>query len=391
MITQLARANTLVMDEYAQIPLFIIDTVIRPMLNVKQDPWDTSGRKNHLVMSSTAYYQFNHLYDTYLDYIDKTDKNHEKFNDAYGLHMYTVDDMPEGWMDENVIQESKERMSEIEYNMEYKCIFPSDSDGFFTASLVRGAMKPAALIELEGSKGSQYAFGIDPARSGDNFSLVVTKLGNPSRVVACYALHQHTFPQMHDFIREKLRAYNSNGGEVVRIQMDNGGGGQTLKDYLAEEYAWFNQEDSKWKTMPAIIDFEDEDQQYMSGQRILKMQVFNAQSINTMNYDLRADFENGSLIIPSQPQTEQDDGMLYRRNFEEIEKMITEVMTIVPTPLKSGLLHFDTPKKRMKKDRYSALLLAAEGARDMQREIVGPPQPRLATGFRRSTFLTGRR
>jgi hypothetical protein len=297
--------------------------------------------------------------------------------------------MPKGWMDEAIIAEAKQQLSELQFQMEYECLFPAESDGFFPAKLMFGARKPSVLLEAEGSKGSEYVFGIDPARSGDNFALVVLKLGNPNKIVACYSLNRNTFPEMHDFIRHMIRQYSKNGGRVVRLHMDNGGGGQTIKDYLAEEYAWFDASSNIWRTDPAIIDMDDEDQQYLTGERILKMQVFNAQSVNTMNYDLRADLEKNRVIMPSQPQTEEDDGMIFRDIFDEIEDMITETMTIVPTPMKSGFLHFDTPKQKMKKDRYSAFLLACQGARELQRDWGGPPVKKLATGFRRNSWLAG--
>lgn len=375
------------MDEVAQIPESIINLTILPMMNTKQDPFDTTGRKNHLVMASSAYFQFNHLYDKYLAYKERTDKRNENYNPNYGLHVFSVDDMPPGWMDEAIIAEAKQQLSEIQFQMEYLCLFPAESDGFFPAKLVYGARKPSVMIEPEGTKGSEYVFGIDPARTGDNFALIVLKLGSPNKIVAAYALSRKTFPEMHEFIRAKIRAYNSNGGRVVRLHMDNGGGGHTIKDLLAEEYAWFDGEKNQWRTDPAIIDMDDEEQQYLTGERILKMQVFSAQTINSMNYDLRADLEKNRVILPSQPQTEEDEGMIYREIFDEIEDMIIETMTIVPTPLKSGYLHFDTPKQKMKKDRYSGFLLACQGARELQRDWGGPPVKTLARGFARSSYL----
>ncbi|MER2007920.1 MAG: hypothetical protein ABS939_10785 [Psychrobacillus sp.] len=377
------------MDEVAQIPDEIINLVIIPMMNTRQDPFDTSGRKNHLVMASSAYYQFNHLYDKYLNYKEKSNPKSPEYDDAFGLHVYSVYDMPDGWMDAKVIQLAKEQMTEIQFQMEYECLFPAESDGFFPAKLMNGARKPYVEIELSGTKGAEYVIGIDPARTGDNFAMVVLKLGHPNKIVACYALNKTPFPDMHRFVRDRIRAYNSNGGKVVRIHMDNGGGGLTLKDMLAEEYAYFDGETSKWISEPAIIDIDDEEQQYLSGERILKMQVFHPKDINTMNFDLRADLEKNRVILPSQPQTEEDEGMRIREAFDEIEDMITETMTIVSTPLKSGFLHFDTPKQKMKKDRYSAFILACQGARELQRDWGGPPAKVLARGFSRSSFLAG--
>ncbi|RPK20076.1 phage terminase large subunit [Paenibacillus xylanexedens] len=382
-----ARANTLVMDEVAQIPEDIISLVIIPMMNTRQDPFDTSGRKNHLVMASSAYYQFNHLYQKYLQYQSKSNKLGNDYDPNYGLHVYTVDDMPDNWMDKAIIQMAKESMTELQFQMEYLCLFPPDSDGFFPANLVNGGRKTSVIIEPEGEKGAKYVFGIDPARSGDNFALVVLRLGPPNKIVACYSLNRNTFPQMHEFIRTKLREYEQNGGEVVRIHMDNGGGGQTLKDYLAEEYAWYDPTTEKYKSEPALIDMDDEEMQYMSGRRILRMQVFSSQSINSMNFDLRADLEQRKILIPSQPPTHE---RKYEIIFSEIEEMIQETMTIVTTPLKNGFHHFDTPKQRMKKDRYSAFLLACQGARELQRELAGPPVKKLARGFASTSYLNGR-
>lgn len=379
-----ARANTLVMDEVAQIPEDIISVVIMPMLNTRQDPWDTSGRKNHLVMASSAYYQFNHLYRKYMDYLEYTDPNNPRYDPNYGLHIYTVDDMPNGWMDMGIVNNTRASMTELQYQMEYLCLFPPDSDGFFPANLINGARKPSVLIEPFGEKGAKYVFGIDPARSGDNFALTVLRLGNPNKIVACYSLNKHTFPQMHEFIRTKLREYESNGGEVVRVHMDNGGGGSTLKDLLSEEYAWYDAETAKWNTDPALIDMDDEDFQYMSGRRILKMQVFSSSSVNSMNFDLRADFEHRRVVIPSQPPTHGD---IYEYIFQEIESMVEETMTIVTTPLSNGFMRFDTPKQRMKKDRYSGLLLACQGARELQKDIAGPPIAKLAKGFASTSYL----
>jgi intein/homing endonuclease len=266
----------------------------------------------------------------------------------------------------------------------HNCLFPADSDGFYSANLINGAKKASVIIEPEGEKGAQYVFGIDPARTGDNFALVVIRLGPPNKVVACYSLSRNTFPEMHEFIRNKLRIYEMNGGEVVRIHMDNGGGGLTLKDYLAEEYAWYDPETEKFKSFPAIIDIDDEEQQYMSGRRILKMQVFSSQSVNSMNYDLRADIEKRKILLPSMPPKHEP---IYEEIFDEIKSMIEETMTIVTTPLSNGFHRFDTPKQRMKKDRYSAFLLACQGARELQKDITGPPIPKLARGFASTSYL----
>lgn len=382
-----ARANTLVMDEVAQIPSDIINLVILPMMNTRQDPFDTSGRKNHLIMASSAYFQFNHLYERYCQYQERTNPSSPEYNPNYGLHVYTVEDMPPGWMDEAIINEAKATLTELQFMMEYLCVFPPDSDGFFPAQLFGGARKASVMIEPEGERGAEYVFGIDPARTGDNFALVVLRLGNPNKIVACYSLHRNTFPQMHEFIRLKIRQYEKNGGKVVRLHMDNGGGGTTIRDYLAEEYAYYDAELGRFVSEPAIIDMDNEEFQYMSGRRILRMQVFSSGSVNSMNFDMKADLEQRRVTIPLMPPTEEDEGMVYRGIMDEIDKMVQETMTIVTTPLSNGYMRFDTPKQRMKKDRYSAFLLACQGARELQRDLAGPPVKALARGFANVSYL----
>jgi len=45
--------------------------------------------------------------------------------------------LPEGFMDLSMIKMAQRKMSSYEFDMEYRCIFPKDSDGFFKASIVK--------------------------------------------------------------------------------------------------------------------------------------------------------------------------------------------------------------------------------------------------------------
>jgi len=382
-----ARAQTLVIDEVAQVDNDIIDMVILPILNTKGDPFSNDGRSNSLVLSSSAYYTFNHLYARYLIYKDRTDPRHEKYSENYGLHQYSYTDMIPGWYDQGVLDEAKAKLTEIQFMMEYGAMFPPDSDGFFPASLMAFTRKAYVIIQEKAqAKGEEFVFGIDPARTGDNFALSVVKLGPPNKLVAEYTLNKATFQEMHRFIREKMRDYEKNDSKVLRIQMDLGGGGQTLRDMLSEPYAWFDQERNVWEELPAILEIENDEFKHHVGRRMLVLQVFSPQTINTMNFDLKNDFEKGNLILPLHPPDENTT-LPYGDMFYEIEEAISEIQTIVTTPLKNGYMHFDTPKQRMKKDRYSSILLGAEGARQIQWVDKTPLPKELACGFSAITYL----
>lgn len=378
-----ARSNTLVIDELAQVSNDIIDMVILPILNTKADPFSKEGRDNFLVMASSAYYQFNHLYDRYKLFKEKSNPESSEYTGRHALHQYSYSEMPDTWFDEGIIAEAKSKMTQTMFEMEYEAKFPADSDGFFPASLIEGSKKNI-LVQKEGDKGEEFVFGIDPARERDNFALSVIKLGPPNRLVATYTLNKETFPNMLRFIRKKIRDYEKNGGTVVRIHMDLGGGGQTLRDLLAEPFPWYNEEKKAWEEMSAILEIDNEQFQYHNGRRILVLQPFNPQSINNMNYDLKNDLEKGNLILPRQtPSADPETESIYL----EITGLIEELLTIITTPLKSGYQHFDTPKQRMKKDRYTSLLVGAEGVRQVQWIDRAPPVVELPIGFVTNTFL----
>jgi len=383
-----ARGNTLVIDEVAQVNPEIIDMVILPILNTRQDPFAKESRGNFLVYASSAYFQFNHLYERYKLFKEQVNPKSDKYTGIHALHQYSYLDMPDGWFDEAIITEAKTKLTDIQFMMEYGAMFPPDSDGFFPASLMNHCRKGHVIIQNKNFKsGDQYVFGIDPARTGDNFALTVIKLGTPNKVVALYTLNNKTFQEMHRFIRQKMRDFEQNNGTVIRIQMDMGGGGQTLRDMLSEPYAWFNDEKGQWEEEPAILEIENEDFRYHNGRRILVLQMFTPQTINNMNFDLKNDLEKNNLLLPSQTPNEDPENEAI---FAEIEGLISELQTIITTPLKSGYLHFDTPKQRMKKDRYSSLLVGAEGVRQTQWVDVTPKPKELPVGFISTTFLNSR-
>lgn len=384
-----ARFWRLVADELAQIPEDIIDTVLLPFLNTNKDPMSgdvSSGNQNQLVMASSAYYQFNHLYNKYVEY----SKFMEEGNEDYAVHRYTYLDTPPGFISKKNIEHQRRTVPRIRFLMENLCVFPADSDGFFPASLLQSIKSENVALEpIVGDKGAEYVLGIDPARQSDNCAIVVIRLGAQNKVVRVDTLHRWSFPKMTDHIRKILRDYN-----VVRIAMDAGGGGTTIRDLLAEDALVMNSSTGQLEHFEPIFEVDNKETMYKRGRHILELVNFSPKEINAMNFDLKADMENRRILVPSVPKGSTDLATLSQQEdmYPQIEEMLNETENVVATPLRTGgMLHFDTPSKSLKKDRYSALLLAAKAAREYGRSDVEKEKKPLAIGrWVNGGYLLGR-
>lgn len=365
------RFNILFIDELAQVDPEVIDLVIRPMLNVKSNPMSKNKNSlgNQVIMASSAYYQFNHLYDKYCQYKEKIVEGDKR----YSLMEFTYHDLPDGWMDMDQLEESKRTVPRLQFLMENENLFPADSEGFFPASLLYSVQSKNALLESKGRDGYQYVMGIDPAREADNMAIIIIRLGDDfNKVVRVHTMHRRTFPEMVGQIRRFLNEYN-----IVRIALDQGGGGGTIRDLLAEEHITFDS-DGVPKEHPPILPIDPQEFPNRTGRRILDIVYFSSKVVNEMNHSLKAELENKQILLPAAPQ----DGNAQRESlYREVEQMVEECKTIVTAPLKNGMLNFDVPNQRMKKDRYSGFLLAAKAARDYTQEIKTPEVEKLPTGF----------
>jgi hypothetical protein len=253
------------------------------------------------------------------------------------------------------------------FEMEYCCIFPTDSDGFFKRSLINYATPgigpgTSFSIELAGMGGTQYVMGIDPARKTDNFSIAILKIVSSEKFhnVYTYSMNNKSWPVAVKKVRELLRKFN-----IVRIAVDAGGGGTTVEDLLHED-AFMEPGDQKiWR-------YNDDEEKRYAGAHILDVVNFAPTWISEANYSLAADIEHRRCLFPYRglgsegtPEAEEV--------WAEIEEQKDELCKIVVTATKTGVQHFDVPdlptsqqgtlSSNQRKDRYSALLLAAHAAR----------------------------
>ncbi len=413
------RATHILCDEFSSIPPEIFQVVVRGFAAVAANPIEAAQRThnedvaikdgrmlasersiiegNQIVYSGTANFQFNHFYKLYTTHkyiieqqIIGSAKNVEKDLDLEEEDSYLVGDLdyrdyaiiqipyqglPRSFMDEKQIAQAKFTMPKALFQMEYECIFPTDSDGFFRRSAINAATpKPGFSIETRGTPGFEYVMGIDPARKTDNFAISIVKLMKNGlyRNVYCESMNGKRWPEATRRVRDCLKRFN-----IVHIACDAGGGGTTVEDLLQDANMLEEGEVPIWR-------FDDDEAIRYEGRHILEMVNFTPAWIGEANYDLAADIEHHRMLFPNRSV----DGVLdadHEDVWSEIDEQINEMCIIVVTATKTGVQHFDIPempgsqqgtlKTYQRKDRYSAILLAAHAARTyvtMGQRIVMP-------------------
>jgi len=367
------RFFRLFIDEFPQVDKGIMDEVIIPMLATRKDPTaplEAEDSKNQLILASTATWQFNWAYQMYLEY----KKQVEAGNKLYSLHEFDCDDLGD-FMDKTVIEFQKAHSPRIVFLMEYKLLWPKDSHGWYPASLIEQCRKSYCLIETKGKKDEEYVLGVDPARESDLFAVSVLRLGaNSNRLVKVETLEKPTFPEMAQKVRQLTREFN-----VVRIAMDYGGGGLSVRDQLAEESVVYDPKTGEYIEETPILPIDPKEFPERQGRRILDVVYFSPKEIHQMNIDLKSDMEHNRLIIPRQANDRDEES---EEVYAEIVQLEEELRNIVATVKPSGVLHFDTPNKNQIKDRYTSLMLAVKAAKDYQAEQDQKVKPtELAWGF----------
>jgi hypothetical protein len=380
-------------------------------------------RDNQITLSGTAYYDFNHFatyWKKWKSIINsKGDRNklREIFGedppDEFDWTQYSIIRMPyellpKGFMDADQVARSKATVHSGIYQMEYGACFTRDSQGFFKRSLIESCVvnKENIVIDQEGSpilfeaaligdKNKKYIFGVDPASEVDNFSIVVLEV-HPThrRIVHCWTTtrseHKEKvkkgYSQETDFysycarkIRDLMKLF-----PCIHIAIDAQGGGVAVTESLHDKDKLKEGELPLW---PTIDNDKPKDTDGESGLHILEMCQFAKYDwLAEANHGMRKDFEDKILLFPyfdplSLAISEYEDSFKNRMydTLEEctmdIEELKNELSMIQMTQTNSGRDRWDTPevvvktgkKSKLRKDRYSALLMANMAARILQR------------------------
>lgn len=386
-------------------------------MSKKQNPVDMS---NQIILSGTAYYDFNHFSEYHKRYHSivmsggDERKLEEVFNGSvpadfdwtnYSVSRIPVDKLPIGFMDSGQVGRAKATVHTGIYQMEYGAIFTTDSQGFFKRSLIEGCTTsptdpvklPSGEIcfeaSLKGDPSKRYVFGVDPASEVDNFSIVVMEVNKDHRrVVHCWTTTRKSHKELlksrivdeddfYSFCAKKIRQLMK-VFPCSEIGMDAQGGGIAVMEALHDKDKIPQGEVAIWP----VIEEKHKDTDDHAGLHILKMCQFAKYDwLAEANHGLRKDFEDKLVLFPyfdsvSLGLALEVDKSLGRKYdtledcVMEIEELKDELSMIVMTQTGTGRERWDTPevktgagrKSRLRKDRYSSLIMANMSARNYQ-------------------------
>ena len=400
---------------------------------------DSGIIQNQLILSGTAYYKFNHFYQYFCkwrdiiysggdvnklrDILGDDGDDLENFNwKSYSIIRIPVELAPAGFMDLDQINRNRASASKDVFLREYNCVFSDDSDGFFKRSLINSCtvsednkiVKNGQEIKfapmLYGDQNKKYVYGIDPAYQGDNFAIVILEVDqNIRKVVHVWTTQASDHKQR---LKEGLITENDYYHYCVRkirtlmkrfpcayIALDALGGGRAIIEAFTDQTKL---EEGEVSILP-IIDSNDKpkDTDFQEGDHIIHIINFTSVWISEANHALKKDMEARDIAFPHHDtlsytlsefydQSLGEKGQLYDTLEDcvfEIEELKKELSIITITETSTGRERFDTPelktgiakKGRLRKDRYSALLMANWVARTCDMFTVRPLGPDLMT------------
>ena len=387
---------------------------------------------NQAIIAGTADYSFKHFaqywkrYKSIINSRGDKQKLEEIFKgevpDSFNWRDYSIiripyEIIPKGFMDDKQVSRAKATIHTGIYNMEYAACFTEDSDGFFRRSLIESCVvsenKPIVIgnntvlfdVSTRGHADKQYVYGIDPASEKDNFSIVILELHpDHSRVVYVWTTNRNNFKDrqktglvneydFYGFCARKIRNLMKTF-PCVRIGMDAQGGGVAIEEALHDPGKLEEGEVIIWP----VIDNKPKDTDDQQGLHILELVQFaRADWTAQANHGLRKDLEDKVLLFPRFDQVSlalaldkegkdimtTDFDNLYDNESDcilEIEELKNELTTIVMTQTSTGPNgrdRWDTPevklpngkKGKLRKDRYSALIIANMLARQINRTL----------------------
>lgn len=339
----------------------------------------------------------------------------------YAVIRIPIELAPIGFMEEKHILRQKATVHSTIYNQEYGATFPEDSDNFYKMSIIQACVTnepielPSGRVKfhasITGSRSKKYVYGVDPASESDNFAIVVLELNEDhTRVVFCWttdrqrhmAMVKNQFTDENAFytyvsrkIRELMKVFPCD-----YIALDSQGGGIGVMEALHDKNSLEPGELPIWTIMHKLG--KDDNPLLFSGSKnwghddnaglhMLDMvSMAKSEYVADANHEMRRHLENKILLFPffdpiSIAEAHEDDSK-HGRNRDtledcvlEIEELKKELTTIQHSTSNNGRDKWGTPevveqgnkKSHLRKDRYSALLMA----HSLARRIMGTPTP----------------
>lgn len=388
---------------------------------------------NQSIVSGTAYYQFNHFAEYWKRWkgIIYSKGDPEKIKQVIGdypepgfdwrdymIIRLPVNLLPPGYMDARHVARSKATVHSGVFLNEFSAVFSADTYGFFKRTLIEGCVtnKPILigneLVQFrcltKGNLNLRYVYGVDPASEEDKFSIVILEMHETHRrIVYCWTFDkkEHTkriqegLTTEKDFyafcarkIRDLMKVF-----PCEHIALDSQGGGVAIREALHDDGKMEKGEIPIWEIRADHImsDTKVKPTDDYPGLHILELvNLVRIDYTVEANHGLRKDFEDKLCLFPVSQDTAtlaiawEADTLAgrtvdtYEECFMEIEELKEELATIIHTQSPgSNRDRWTTPevklpgskKGRLRKDRYSALLMANMAARTLQRKPVKVP------------------
>lgn len=372
---------------------------------------------NQQIIAGTATYQFNHFYQYLQSYreVIRSGGDPERVRaifkgdppPGFDWRRYSIirlpwSMIPKGMMDAGTIGRAKQLAATNEYQREYEASFPADSDGFFRRSNIEkctvGGLAlpppefPSGTADFSAARAGdplrQYVYGVDPAAVNDNFAVVVEELWpEHRRVVHCWTTkrseHRRAVASgggsadFYQYAADQLRAMFAKWPPRA-VVIDAGGGGLSIQEKFRNPG-------------PGEVGYyaaDDEEAAHLPGEHILTMfQFANGNDVTEANWGLQKDLESRALLFPRSSALDYalaeaadraagDDGLVDA--LHEIDQLKDELTTIVREELPSGRERWDVPggpRGEVRKDRYSALVMANWMAKRIGGAVPAPERP----------------
>lgn len=389
---------------------------------------DDYHKSNQIIMSGTCGYTFQHMYTYWRKWrsIIMSKGNPDRVNEIfrgeiplgfdwrdYSIMRIPFELLPRGFMDEGIVAQAQSAIGSSQFNMEYKAVFAGDSAGFFKRTLIESCVahhnndishkSEKSIVYhpvLKGQLDKKYIFGIDPASEQDKFAITILEQ-HPEhrRIVYVWTSNKKDFQtdradgfitNTNDFytycifkIRDLMRRFTCD-----RIIIDSQGGGHMIVEGLKSNELL---KDGEVPLLPIIIPGKPAITDGEPGLHIIELASFSDSNwISNANHGLKKDLENKILLFPFSDVVSlgiaaiQDNANnrlvdTQEDNVYEIEELKNELSSIVQSATPTGKEKWDTPdtklpgnkqKGRMRKDRYSSLLIANMCARTISNTPV---------------------
>ena len=385
---------------------------------------ENTRKDNQSIMSGTCDYAFGHFAEYWrtwksiiesrgehkaLEQVFKGKDIPKDFNwRDYCILRIPYDLIPEGQLDTAQIARFRGSMLPETFNLEFGAIFVKDSSGFFKRSLIESCVaSPENSIQIpehgtviynpviRGNHNCRYVFALDPASEVDKFAIVIIELhNNHRRIVYCWTTDKKEFKDKYasglvkesDFygycarkVRDLMKVFPCDA-----IALDKQGGGVAVLEALHDKDKLLAGELPIW---PIQDPDNPQDTDGEVGHHLVHVINFaDANWTREANHGLKKDFMDKSCLFPYVDAVEYALAMgedeMNNRLYDTLEDCIfdlnelkDELSTIVLTITPAGRERWDTPetkipgqkKGRMRKDRYSALVMANMVARTLQR------------------------